>query len=141
MVLNHSSYIHMRDGTNTSTIRFYPNNGRTWQTGVNEASDHQDSSDARIKKILNTRSGRKIAKHANLYLYDKEGLDKPTIGLIAQDMKKADSALVGTMYHEKLNEILTLSPLSIASAALHGVKELDEEIEDLKKRVNTLEEE
>ena len=96
--------------------------------GISYATDHRESSDARLKEIIGEVDPLAIARHATLYHFNKEGLDNPQIGLIAQDMEKAHPDLVDWMGHDRLGNVRTLSGYTIGSVALAGVKQLDEKL-------------
>lgn len=111
--------------------------------GISYASDHRYNSDIRLKKILGKGSGLEFAKHAYLYKFILRDQERPTWGLIAQDMEKADPYLVQERPDDEFGSILTLSGGVIASLALDGVRELNEKFESetyrLRKRIKQLE--
>lgn len=50
--------------------------GDVYASGDSIASEHRSPSDRRLKKLIKKGSGRDIAKNAQLWLYEKEGMNR-----------------------------------------------------------------
>jgi len=115
--------------------------GQIRSVGINYASNHVGTSDRRLKTEHQLLDPMFIIRNSGeLYSYKKEGIEGREVGQFAQDLLHATD-LVGTMKHDKYEEIYTLSGLSVASVAMQGVKHVDNEVQHLKKRVQELEQE
>ena len=105
-------------------------------TQYSYAIDHQESSDVRVKKIINEGDGLEFVDTMRLTKFRKDGAEIDQWGLIAQDVYKADKGLVGHIEHSELGEIMTLSPLTIASVAVDAVRRLKEKVKLLEMQIN-----
>lgn len=116
-------------------------NGTFRSTSNNYAPNHLGTSDRNLKSEEQLLDPMFIIRNSGqLYSYKKEGIEGREVGQFAQDLLHCPD-LLGKMPHDKYGEVYTLSGLSVASVAFQGVKEVDSEVQQLKRRVKELEEE
>lgn len=125
----------------TSTSYALDISGATRSSGINYASNHVGTSDRILKSQEKPLNAIDIIRNSGeLYSYKKEGIEGREVGQFAQDLLHCPD-LVGRVKHDKYGEVYTLSGLSVASVAFQGVKQVDDEVTKLRKRVDELERE
>ena len=106
--------------------------------GTSTAENHLGTSDKRLKSEPKKIESLPIIRNSgDLYRYKKNGVIE--IGKFAQDLLHC-RGLVYSIPHKKFKRVYTVSALSLASVAVNGVKELDEENRKLKERISDIEE-
>lgn len=123
-----------------ATDTFYCGNANFRWKGIYSTSAVNVSSDERLKRNIQPLDNNALAEFVDKlkvvsYNYNSDAVDEKTrIGLIAQDVQKADMNLSKFFVSEDENGMLNLTPADFVFALIASVQQLKEEIRELKER-------
>lgn len=144
MGMNYSDYIFFRDGTNTSTVRIYPDSGDIWAerniTAEGEITAYS-SSDIYLKQDIQKFSAMDLINGMNPVTYrwnekakelNNNKDDRQNYGLIAQELEEIAPELIHSVY----TDYKAIDYEQIISILIQNNKEQNEKIKELEKKIN-----